>query len=269
MRPTRQLLRIGAAWALLALAACFFTPAFWLWLVTGAVLLGALVLDILRLRKLPALRVERTIATSLPLGIWTDVQLSVQQAADAIAPLATEVDVFDGVPGTAEFEGLPQRVVVPTEGAVQLSYRLRSMKRGDLVIQCAELLRPSPFGLWLRKETAGEATTVRVYPNFSAVAGFALHAVDNRISLMGIRKKPRRGQGLDFHQLRDFIQGDSLRQIDWKATSRHGRTISREFQEERDQQVIFLMDCGPNSITPSTPSYCCPTSPYAREMRSA
>ena len=56
--------------------------------------------------------------------------------------------------------------------------------------------------------------------------------------------RQRRGEGTDFHQLRDFRVGDSLRQIDWRATARFHKPISREYQEERDQQVVFLLDCG-------------------------
>jgi uncharacterized protein (DUF58 family) len=48
---------------------------------------------------------------------------------------------------------------------------------------------------------------------------------------------------LDFHQLREYRDGDSLRQIDWKATTRQGKLISREYQDERDQRVVFLLDC--------------------------
>jgi len=51
------------------------------------------------------------------------------------------------------------------------------------------------------------------------------------------------GEGSDFHQLREFRDGDSLRQIDWKATSRVQKLITREYQQERDQQIVFLLDC--------------------------
>jgi uncharacterized protein (DUF58 family) len=61
---------------------------------------------------------------------------------------------------------------------------------------------------------------------------------------LGLQLRQRRGEGTDFHQLRDFRVGDSLRQVDWLATARFHKPISREYQEERDQQVIFLLDCG-------------------------
>jgi uncharacterized protein (DUF58 family) len=61
---------------------------------------------------------------------------------------------------------------------------------------------------------------------------------------MGVLRRRRRGAGLEFHQLRDYRQDDAPRQIDWKASSRHRRLISREYQDERDQQLVFLLDCG-------------------------
>jgi uncharacterized protein (DUF58 family) len=85
---------------------------------------------------------------------------------------------------------------------------------------------------------------VRIYPNFGAVAKYTLLAADNRLNQMGIRKHRRRGEGQDFHQLREYRQGDPLRQIDWKASARLRKLISREYQEERDQEIIFLLDCG-------------------------
>ena len=69
-------------------------------------------------------------------------------------------------------------------------------------------------------------------------------ATDNHLSNMGVMKKRRRGEGQDFHQLREYREGDSLRQIDWKATARLHKVISREYQDERDQEILFMLDCG-------------------------
>ena len=62
--------------------------------------------------------------------------------------------------------------------------------------------------------------------------------------MMGIRKLTKRGEGKEFHQLREYRKGDELQKIDWKATSRYRRLISKEYQDERDQQVVFVLDCG-------------------------
>nr|MCH9673326.1 DUF58 domain-containing protein [Gammaproteobacteria bacterium] len=60
----------------------------------------------------------------------------------------------------------------------------------------------------------------------------------------GIRTRNRRGPGSEFQELRDYRLGDSMRQIDWRATARTRKPIAREYQDERDQNVVFLLDCG-------------------------
>ena len=90
----------------------------------------------------------------------------------------------------------------------------------------------------------GEPSVLRVYPNFAALSGYALFATDNRLSQIGVLQRRRRGEGLDFDQLREYREGDSQRKIDWKASQRMHKLISREYQDERDQQVVFLVDCG-------------------------
>ena len=83
-----------------------------------------------------------------------------------------------------------------------------------------------------------------MFPNFAAISGYALLATDNRLSQIGVLQRRRRGEGMDFHQLREYREGDSQRQVDWNATSRMRKLISREYRDERDQHIVFLIDCG-------------------------
>jgi uncharacterized protein (DUF58 family) len=83
-----------------------------------------------------------------------------------------------------------------------------------------------------------------VYPDFSPLSRFALISAERAGRATGAHLRRRRGEGTDFHQLREFRVGDSLRQVDWKATARLRRPISREYQIERDQQIILLLDTG-------------------------
>ncbi|OGA08383.1 MAG: hypothetical protein A2W68_14375, partial [Betaproteobacteria bacterium RIFCSPLOWO2_02_64_14] len=101
-----------------------------------------------------------------------------------------------------------------------------------------------PLGLWERRLYLGQESVTRIYPNFAALTKYALFATDHRLSQIGVLQRRRRGEGVEFHQLREYREGDAQRQIDWKATARAGKLISREYQDERDQQVVFLIDCG-------------------------
>jgi uncharacterized protein (DUF58 family) len=152
--------------------------------------------------------------------------------------------VFDHYPSASELDGLPRATAVPARGWVELEYQVRPLERGDAAFGATELLLASPLGLWRRRRWAGAAQVVRVLPNFRPLLRFAHLAVDDRLAQMGIRHRERRGEGREFRELRDFRQGDSLRQIDWKATSRRGKPITRDFHDETDQRVVFMVDCG-------------------------
>lgn len=209
------------------------------WALLLALLLLA-ILDAIRLKHLPSPRLQRQMPGSLALGRWGEVQLDIQH--DYRQPL--QVQLFDHVPDGLSFENLPQSVELQPGQQSRIGYRLRPLKRGHFSFERCEISLPSPLGLWSDRRYLVVTDSTRVYPDFARLYGAQLLAVDNWLSQLGVRQRQRRGLGLEFHQLREFREGDSLRQIDWKATARQRTPIAREYQDERDQQIIFLLDCG-------------------------
>jgi uncharacterized protein (DUF58 family) len=69
-------------------------------------------------------------------------------------------------------------------------------------------------------------------------------ARQNRLSEIGVRMVRMPGQGREFERLREFRYGDEIRQIDWKATARQRELVSREFNVERNQNIVIMVDCG-------------------------
>lgn len=203
-------------------------------------LLALAVIDAVRLRRLPSPRIKRQMPGSLALGRWGEVKLEV--AHEFAEPL--NINFFDHVPDGLAFEYLPTVVELQPGHVSQLTYRLRPLERGHFSFEQCEVNLPSPLGLWFGKRLLSVRDETRVYPDFARLYGGELRAVDNWLSQLGIRQRQRRGQGQEFHQLREFREGDSLRQIDWKATARQRTPIAREYEDERDQQIIFLLDCG-------------------------
>ncbi|KJZ34183.1 DUF58 domain-containing protein [Pseudomonas fluorescens] len=203
-------------------------------------LLTLALLDGIRLKRLPSPRLQRKMPGSLALGRWGEVRLELEH--DFEQPLT--VQIFDHVPEGLSFENLPLSVELQPGQHSQIGYRLRPLKRGHFTFEHCEINLPSPLGLWSDKRLLNVADNTRVYPDFARLYGGQLLAVDNWLSQLGVRQRQRRGLGLEFHQLREFREGDSLRQIDWKATARQRTPIAREYQDERDQQIIFMLDCG-------------------------
>jgi uncharacterized protein (DUF58 family) len=152
--------------------------------------------------------------------------------------------VHDHHPPDFEVRSLPVDLAIPPRRQARVDYQVRPRRRGDHRFAGLDLIVTSPLGFWQRKRFLALEDRVRVFPNFREVGRYALLATEHRLSQMGVRRRRRRGEGSDFHQLREYRAGDSLRQIDWKATSRFRKLISREYQDERDQQVIFMLDCG-------------------------
>lgn len=240
MRPTPRLVGTLAVWAGLALAAAFVPALLLPWAGLGAAIATAVIIDLVGLLRRAPPAAERVVPHALSLGEWHKVVVKLRH--DARWP--TVVDLFDRYPVSCELEGLPQRVRLPARGWAELSYRLRPRARGELLFEPAELLIGGTLGLLRRRRLVAGPQTVRVYPNFRQVAKLAMLAVDARTAHMGIHLRRRRGEGTEFFQLREYREGDSLRQIDWKAVSRRRQLVSREYREEQNQQVLFLIDCG-------------------------
>ena len=186
------------------------------------------------------LRVERKLPNAFALGVPTVLTLSVVN--EGATPWT--VQVFDEVDPRFSFDGLPQTVALPPRGRAEIRYTATALRRGAARFGVTQLRCRSQGGSLELLRTAGEAKTLRVYPNFAAVAGYAWLAGDRRLAQIGIKTYAQRGMGTDFRQLSEYRRGDPIRHIDWKASQRHGKAIVREFQDDRDQRVFFMLDCG-------------------------
>jgi uncharacterized protein (DUF58 family) len=248
MRPTRLLLiwlgmLLGLSILLGTLGALQVKVPDTLHAVTWGLLLALLLLAVLdagRLRRRPSPRVRRQMPGSLALGRWGEVRVTLDH--DYSQPLV--VQVFDHVPDGLTVENLPQSIDLRPGEQSELGYRLKPQRRGHFSFTRCEVHLPSPLELWSARRLIDVSDATRVYPDFARLYGAQLLAVDNWLNQLGVRQRQRRGLGLEFHQLREFREGDSLRQIDWKATARQRTPIAREYQDERDQQIMFMLDCG-------------------------
>lgn len=247
MIPARRLLVTAGVMLVAAIAASVWrTQSAWMMLACAVGLTA--VVDLLLGWRTRTPEVHRTVSGALAIDVDQVVTLRlVQQARRTL-----RIEVFDHVAQALGPQDLPRQVSLPFIGGsdaafVDLSYRIRPVLRGCFDFGPVEMRIASPLGLWQRRVRASPRSgtqQVKVYPNFAAVAGYALLATDRQLAQIGVLKRRRRGIGSDFHQLRDYREGDSQRQIDWKATSRMGRLIARDYQDERDQQIVLLIDCG-------------------------
>lgn len=238
---------VQALWVLAALALLTAVGARWfpegslVWLGAAGLLFVVVATDgwiALRSGTPDVLSARRVLPHALALGVAKKIAIKVANSGTR----ALALTVHDHAPALLNVKALPANIRIPAASETTLWYEVTPVQRGPAGFGHVEALVDSPWGFWRRRRWLGEPTTIRVYPNFAAVARFALLATDHRLSRLGVKLKRRRGEGMEFHQLREYRQGDSLRQIDWKATTRQRKLISRDYQDERDQRLVFLLD---------------------------
>jgi uncharacterized protein (DUF58 family) len=155
-----------------------------------------------------------------------------------------DVGVHDHADPSLLVSGLPVRLTLPANKSTETSYKVTPTRRGEVTFSPADLRLRSRWGLCELFESIGIAERRRVYPDFAQIARYAWLAGDRRLQEIGIKTYQQRGEGTDFKQLSEYRYGDPVRHIDWKATLRMGKPVIREFQDERDQCVLLLIDSG-------------------------
>jgi uncharacterized protein (DUF58 family) len=192
-----------------------------------------------QLRRRP-IAFERQMPSAFALG--QPHTLVVTLAHEGTRPWA--IELFDHVPATMTQRGLPAAVVLPAASKLDVRYEITPTRRGKVVFEPAAIRVRSRLGLADLQLRVGAAQPVQVYPNFAALTRYAWLAGDRRLAEIGIKSYAARGAGTDFKQLGEYVPGMPTRHIDWNASLRHRRAVVREFQDDRDQAVMFLLDCG-------------------------
>lgn len=135
-----------------------------------------------------------------------------------------------------------QTVVIPTGHAKsRIEWLCTPRQRGRFEFERAHLEGQSPLGLWSIRAACPIVSEFRVYPNLlterRGMAAMFLHR-----GSLGIHAQRQIGKGRDFEQLRDYIPGDGLDEISWKATARRGQPVTKVFQIERTQEIYVIVD---------------------------
>ncbi len=153
------------------------------------------------------------------------------------------VSVTDDLFATAGSADLPLSLDLAPGGRETARYRVIPSRRGAHSLGDHHVRYPSPFGFWIRQITLAAELPVKVYPDVQAVRAYDLLARQDR-DPSASRASRRRGGESEFERLREYRRGDEYRSIDWKATARRQKLISREYQLESNQSLLFVLDAG-------------------------
>ncbi|MTI32843.1 DUF58 domain-containing protein, partial [Xanthovirga aplysinae] len=125
-----------------------------------------------------------------------------------------------------------------------LRYKLRPIKRGEYHFGSLILFITSPLGLACRRIPKEHGQIVPSYPAYLQLRKYDLKAISNRLTEMGIKKIRRLGNTTEFEQIKEYVLGDDIRTINWKATAKQGDWMVNHYQDERSQQIYNVLDMG-------------------------
>lgn len=149
-----------------------------------------------------------------------------------------------GPPSVDDPTGGPDELRLPQSGSVDILRVYRSSVRGVQSVGHMRLRLHGRLGLILRQKRLVGMGQVSVKPPLLGLSNTLKLAASERWHDLGVRRLRRRGGLTEFESLRDYVDGDDVRLIDWKAFARRGRPTVREFQEEQGQELILVVDCG-------------------------
>lgn len=240
LMPTLRLIRLVALGAPLWLMALFI-PAGWLAGLFYLVLLAALGWrDAATIPRSSQLTAQRELPPRFALGVDHSVKLILRnQTSRPVTAL-----VRDEIPESFESLADLPPVRIPSDGEAQLSYAVRPRKRGAHAFGAVVLRLQGERGLTQQQVALAVGDTAKVYPNFRGADQYQLLAKIDQREEIARRPRPFKAAGTDFESLRSYISGEDPRNIDWKATARHGSLISRNKQVEKGQQLAVLLDAG-------------------------
>lgn len=223
------------------IAAGTWLPALeWVGVVYAMLALALLAIDRSLAQGIERFEMKRVHDTRLSLGVDNPIQLTVRNLGRQPAFIWLRDEAPD------EF-GIEPRVLsgtVPPRQVWQGTYRVRPIRRGDYLFGDINLRWQGPLGLIVRQGRAAAAGPVKVYPNLLEARRYNLMLRRSRLQELGLRPSRTFGEGTEFERLREYLPDDDFRRINWKATARRHRPITTQYQTERSQNVIAVLDVG-------------------------
>ena len=234
---TRFFIVIGV-FAVLFLVSYWLTPIYaYVWLLALAFLLLTLA-DMVLLFKQSSLKAERILPDKFSNSDLNSVNIELHNQAS----VKVNVELIDEIPVQFQKRDFLKIVHIPPRKKISTSYGLRPVERGEYVFGKLNAYVSSPINLIKRRYTFNKNQMVKVFPSFIQMKKYDFLAIDNRISQIGLKKIRRIGHTMEFEQIKEYVQGDDIRNINWKATAKHRDIMVNQYQDEKSQPIYSIID---------------------------
>ncbi len=218
------------------LAEILYAPA----VIISWIFLFVLIADIILLFSMPKTIVKRQVHSRMSNGDENPVVLHLKN----LSPLKTTLQIIDELPVQFQVRDFMINTSLKGSEKKQLKYNLRPTERGEYFFGNIHVFIASTLGLLRRRITINAQEKVSVYPSYIQLRNYQL-LTGNTINASGGNKKIRKvGNSFEFEQVKDYVIGDDIRKLNWKATARNGMMMVNQYTDEKSQQVFIIIDKG-------------------------
>jgi uncharacterized protein (DUF58 family) len=154
------------------------------------------------------------------------------------------IKIIDEIPFQFQIRDFKIERNVKASAQDKVSYDLRPTERGEYYFGNLNIYVSSPLKLISRRFTFDKNKMVPTYPSYIQLRKYDLLAFSNNLFQYGIKKIRRIGHTMEFEQIKEYVQGDDLRTLNWKATAKKNSLMVNQFQDEKSQSVYLAIDKG-------------------------
>jgi len=193
-------------------------------------------------RRLARVRLEvsRSCDEKLSLGAGNVVRISIRNPGHA----RVVGMLRDEYPEGFDCDGNEMPLDLPPRSEHEVMYYVTPPRRGDFEFGEIYVRIDGRLGLVTRQIRYPAKRAVKVFPNLLDIRRYEIGLRRERPLQPGQRVTRVRGRGTDFESLRDYVPDDEFRALDWKATARRGKLTTRQYQQEKSQNVVIVLDSG-------------------------
>jgi uncharacterized protein (DUF58 family) len=205
------------------------------------ILLATALTDVLLLyRTRKGLHGSRVTPEKLSNGDENEIRLHLEN----YYPFSVTLNIVDEIPHQFQRRDLNFALKLEPAESKIIKYYLRPVKRGEYSFGAVNVFVNSRIGFLSRRFRFSADALVPVYPSYIQMRKYELMAISNRLTEAGIKRIRRIGQNMEFELIKEYVNGDDFRTINWKATARKNHLMVNHYQDERSQQVYSIIDKG-------------------------
>jgi len=234
-----------ALWSLSLLFVCaFIWPVlYWPAVMLSIVWVSLVLVDLLMLFSKGSqnyISAERILPERFSNGDRNEVLLHLE----SFFPYSVKSELIDEIPVQFQKRDFSFKHLLAPRQRISHRYYLKPLSRGEYHFGTLNVFITGRVGFFCRRYRFNQGAMIKVYPSFIQMRRYEIMAISNRLSELGVKKIRRMGHHTEFDQIRDYIKGDDVRTLNWKATARKGHLMVNQYQDEKSQHVFCMVDMG-------------------------